>query len=95
MQRARELVAALAAAPYDVVGSLDELVPPERSSGATGADVAADADSVLDVAVDVLAEDLVERVNARRRSLRDRARRLGAPGRARLLAHRLRNAVRR
>ena len=96
VQRSRELVATLAAAPYDVVGSLDELVPPAQPSGPNGGgSVEAEIGSVLDVAVDVLAEDLIEQARARQGSLRGHARRLGIPALAGRVARRLGSIVRR
>ena len=96
VQHSRELVRALAHGPYDIVGSLDELVPPAEPPGpAGGGAVDAEIDSVLDVAVDVLAEDLIERVKARQASLRGHARRLRVPALAGRVARRLGGVLRR
>ena len=69
---------------YDVVGSLDELVPDFTDHPDTSPDPV--TDDVLATAVDALAVLLTEHVGSRRARLRTRARRLAGAARARMPA---------
>jgi hypothetical protein len=82
LERSRGLVAELRARGYDVVGSLDELMPDLDDE--PDADPEPSADDVLEAAVDALAVLLTEHVGTRRSRATARLRRWGGALRARL-----------
>ena len=82
LERSRAQVGELRARGYDVVGSLDELVPDLGREPDVEPDPS--ADEVLDAAVDALAVLLTEHVGTRRSRTTARLRRWGSALRARL-----------
>jgi hypothetical protein len=93
LERSRAQVEGLRRRAYDVVGSLDELVP--AFEGVPDASAQPSADDVLDAAVDALAVLLTEHVGARRSPTTARLRGLAGAVRARLPGRPLRSALRR
>ncbi|HEX2175563.1 MAG TPA: hypothetical protein VHG70_06605, partial [Nocardioidaceae bacterium] len=84
LARSRALVDGLADRGYDVVGSLDELLP--DFTGEPDTDPEPPADDVLDSAVDALAVLLTERLSTPRARAAARVRRLARRAQAHLPA---------